>query len=259
MKKQKLYTILILFSSFLYGQTFEYKVSLIQLFSEKGLKDFDKMNAENRKFFINQNQYPKPSYYSLTISDDSSFLQYIPSIDNDQMKSDNEVKIAPLGFSESYRIKQSPLVIMKHENLNRNIYSTLPDLEIEWKNTGKDSIILGYKVSEAIGKDKKTNFNYKVWYAKELPSNLGIYNLNNDNGFVLGYTSILENPDENIQEIRIEVYPYKKVKLSGKKQKNINKKISLLKETKIYTTEEVDKLYEEHNKRNNEMSNSGVN
>lgn len=144
-------------------------------------------------------------------------------------------------------------VILKHENLGKNIFSALSDLEIDWKNTGKDSLILGYKVYETLGMDKKTNFEYKIWFTKELPSNLGIYNLNNTNGFVLAYSSTLKNPSEEIKEISIHVYPQKKLKLSAKKEEAIKNKINTLRNHKVYTTEQVDQLYEEHNKRSNEM------
>src|SRR5690606_35758210 len=83
------------------AQNIQYKVYLKQIFTEKGLEEFQNTDYDTRNSFIEQNQNPAPSYYNLIVSENFSLLNYAPSIDNQQKDNKNNVSIAPFGFSET--------------------------------------------------------------------------------------------------------------------------------------------------------------
>lgn len=245
-------------SNLLFAQNIQYKVYLKQFFSEKGLEEFKNTDYDTRKSFIEQNQNPPPSYYNLIISENFSLLNYIPSIDNQQNDNKNNVSIAPFGFSETIGKTDSKFLLIKHPKIGKNIYSNLHVLDIEWINTNRDSLILGYTVKEAIGIDKETNFKYTIWYTDQLPKNLGLYNLRHKDGFVISLKAILNNPDESMEKIEIEAIPYKISKLKKREIKLISKKMDMIKSLKVYNENEIKEMYDTFNKKQNEMLNGGV-
>lgn len=253
MQSNYIIPLFLILSSFLFGQNIAYSVSLRQIFSEKGLAELQHNTYDARKAFIEQNQFPPPTYYTLIVGERLSILNYVPALDNEQENTEKRVHIAPFGFSETIRQTERPNFLMKHPVLGKKVYSESPVLTIEWTNTNRDSIILGYKVSEAIGTDVSTHFKYTIWYSKQLPKNLGIYNLKHPDGFVLAFTSVLHKPDETIDMITITATPYKISRIKKTEMNALSKKIKAITPDQIYGQKEINEKYNTYNQQRNEM------
>lgn len=215
----------------------KYRIDFERSMSEMLLEEFkkNKTTAEaNKQIEIYQN--PKSEHYTLSLGEDVSELIYVESIDNSQSKSNITVRSFPLGKNTLRKLNDS-LIYYKHNIGGKDYYSKDSLITSYWKETGRDSILLGYKVSEIELKSKVANF--KAWYTNKLPKGMGIYNLSFDKGFILAY-EIYYAPNKAFDKNIMRIYPY------NLERKNLEINIPTI--DKIHTMNEIKSIYAEQNK-----------
>lgn len=242
MKLFKLFFFLSFFLSLIiYSQEKEilYKVEIKRKFSNKALEKFNK-RTNKRKANIEMAAYqnPKDEFYSLKILKNTSKLDYIEALLNDNRKKHIKVKNYPLG-KQSFRIQDDSLIYYKFQFGNDNYFSKDTLIKGKWFKTQKDTVIFNYSAKQL--KLETDDGIYKAWFTKELPKNLGIGSLSFSEGFIIAYEfSYKATPI--LKSHVIKVLPYKLKKLKRKK------KFEFTKPNKIYTQDEIKKILKKRNK-----------
>lgn len=250
------YLLIILLSTssiFLLGQKVKLKYEVIQniKFTKEGKNNFNNLDRERRKKFLEQNQNPEPSNYYNYISNDFSVLKYLSKIDNSQENSNSNVKIAPFGFGYSFRIPNEANVIINIKSLGENVFAKYPSNKIIWNSTKKDSIILNYKVKLVEGVDSLNQTKVKAWVTKDLPRNRGIFDLNYPDGYVLAFEKFIYSPNKDINYVSIKAYPKYGLDINQREFKKITKMVNNIKNSKILSMKEVEKMLQEMNENKN--------
>jgi GLPGLI family protein len=238
----KQYQFFLFFFSFFFIQAqkikLEYNVEFERQLTEKQRNEFLK-NKLDAKFIADTYENPNTEYYTLKLSEDISELEYQKQMSTEDNKSNLVVSNFPMG-KKSIRIKNDKNIYYEFVFENKKLFANDTLLSKNWIETKKDTIILKYKAKEIVYKNKF--FSYKAWYVEDLPSDIGLFNLSYNKGFIIAYEFSIKEDDFFKKNI-VKVYPVKQKKL---------KDIILKPEyEKLYTVKEIKKMFSEQNKKIN--------
>ncbi|CAM3198764.1 GLPGLI family protein [Empedobacter stercoris] len=250
-------TLIIIISSFAQAQVYEVKVRFkhhTKYTSEYIEKVFsDIKNEEQRKWNIEQNENPKPIDFLIYSSKNEQNSVEQEKINNDQ-NYQGEIKKSvvglPLGVTYSdFRLNEN----YKEEDVYGKKYIVKnPIEELVWEYSNETKEILGYKVYKATSDFKK--YKVEAWYTKEIDFDFMPINVKPIEGFVLEMNLFVESEKvgrmDNI--IRVEAIQPNVKKYKFKNPLKADKASKL----PIVSQQEIAKIYDEANKKRNEMYNN---
>lgn len=236
MKKTLILILIIInFSSLSQKLEINYTVEFERKLTEKQRKEFEKNNVDV-KFISETYETPNSESYNLKLYDNFQILSYEEPLLSDEDKPKLNVSNFPMG-KISFRKQKENYIFYQFKFDNKNIYSKDTLIANNWIETERDTVILKYKAFEIVFNMKYATI--KAWYVKELPKNLGLYNLSFEKGFIIAYEMYLKE-DEFYNKNIVKIYPSKMKKLRKKIEEPIIEK--------VYSKMEIRKMYQEKNK-----------
>lgn len=215
-------------------------------YTEKGLEFFKNIqDPEQRKWNIEQNSNPPALDFKIYSSktEQNTFEQ--EKINNEQEYKGSIKKSVPgLSFGYSYTSFSENANYLPIDIYGKK-YTIKSDLKkLEWNFTSKTKDILGYKTYKATTKFDK--FDLEIWFTKDIPFNFMPANIQPIDGFVLEMNYYIVHEVGKINNF-VRVQSLKEIdKYKFKKASN----------APIITEEDSEKLFEEANKKRNEMYNN---
>lgn len=239
-------TILILFSLAFHFNLFsqqleiEYSVIVSKKLTDEQKTDILKNDPEYGKEQIRLNENPQPATYKMIISDKESSFTYIEKISNNQDPNMPVIKFAPAGFGTVYHNFVDSVTIQNIDIYDKKYHSRDPLKKWHWKISREIKTVLNYEVRKATTENDTDII--EVWYAPKIANPNGPANYWGLPGFILEvYQKSKEHPYE--------------VKYIAESIKHFKKKLKVIKpiQGKQISISEVDKIYEEANRRRNEV------
>lgn len=254
---KKLFYLAFVITSFLNAQVYEVKVEFQHKtkytpeYIESNFGDIK--DAESRKWNIEQNENPKPIDYLIYSSKNEQNSIEQEKINNDQ-NYQGEIKKSVVGLP--FGLTYSDFTI--NENFKEvDVYGKKyivknPIEELKWEFTNETKEILGYKVQKATSVFKK--YKVEAWYTKDIDFNFIPINVKPFNGFVLEMNLFMDIQNVGSMDNFIRVVNIK----SDAKDYKFKNPLKADKKSKlpIISQEELAKIYDEANRKRNEMFNS---
>lgn len=252
---KKIITLIILISSFANAQIYEILLETkhhTEYTPEQIEKSFGYIkDPEVRKWNIDQNTNPKPLEFKIYSSKTELNTIEQEKIDNQQGVQGGVKKSAPgLPFGLTYSNFENGENYRQVDVYGKNYIVITPLEELDWKYTDETKEILSYKAYKATSKYGK--FDVEAWFTKEIDFNFMPITVKPIEGFVLEMNIFLEA--ENVGKMN----NYVKVLTINKNVKKYKFKIPIKepgKKDNVVTPQELDKIYEEANKKRSEMYN----
>lgn len=257
---KKLFYLLFVLSSFVQAQVYEVKVELQHhtKYTPEYIEKFfgNIKDVEARKWNIEQNENPKPLDYLIYSSEKEYNSIEQEKIDNAQdTKGGVKKSVAGLPFGLTYSD------FMLNENYRevdvygkKYIVKNLIE-KLTWELTNETKEILGYKVQKAKSKYKAGQMVYDVeaWFTKDIDFKFMPIAVQPLDGFVLEMNLFMEIPEVGrmdnfirVQNIKSNVKNYKfKNPLKADKKSRLQ----------IISPQELSDIYDEANRKRNEMFN----
>ena len=250
--KNLLYLIL-LFSISTKAQIYEVLVDTKHqtIYSEKGLEFFNEIkDVDARKWNIEQNSNPPVLNFKIIADKNNLNILELDKINNSQENTGSikkSVPNLPFGFSA---VNYKDAFALRPVDVYGKKYIEKAELkELDWKIENEFKEILGYKVQKATSKYQ--NFDVIIWFTKDIkPNFMPAYNIKPIDGFVLEMQYVIENESGKMLNT-IYVTSLKEIKKYTFKSPIAE----LGKKNNIVSSDELDKIYEEANKKRNEMYN----
>lgn len=165
-----------------------YKVIEERTFADSIWKEVDDLDVisdrESIGMELEAKENPFPAYYRLNIQDSISKLSYIePSDVEDEFGYRNFA--IPFSSGDTYKFTDESGVFVDLTKEITNTYLNIRDRTLKWSDGRKDSTIAGVPVRLKIGREDDAKI--RAWIADELPSHLGLFDLDHEDGFVLAF------------------------------------------------------------------------
>lgn len=258
---KKLFYLVLVLTSFANAQIYEVKVEFQHQtrytpeYIEENFGDIK--DAEDRKWNIEQNENPKPLDYLIYSSkyEQNSIEQ--EKINNDQNnKGGIKKSVTGLPFGLTYSDFHISENFQEVDVYGKKYIVKTPIEELTWELTNETKEILGYKVQKATSTYKK--YKVEAWFTNEIDFNFIPINVKPFNGFVLEMNLFMDKKNVGrmdnfirVQSIKPNVKNYK-----FKNPLKADKKSKL----QIVSQEELSDIYDEANRKRNEMFNqdSGI-
>lgn len=259
---KKLFYLVLVLTYFANAQIYEVKVEFqhhtkyTPEYIEKGYGNIK--DADARKWNIEQNENPKPLDYLIYSSKNEQNSIEQEKIINDQNSFGEMKKAVPgLPFGLTYSDFTLNENFREVDVYGKKYIVKTPIEELTWEFTNETKEILGYKVQKAKSKYKvgQMVFDVEAWVTKEFEFNFIPINVKPLDGFVLEMNLFIEIPEVGrmdnfvrVQNIKPNVKNYK-----FKNPLKADKKSKL----QIVSQEELSEIYNEANRKRNEMFNQG--
>lgn len=254
---KKLFYLVLVLTSFVNAQTYEVKVKFQHhtKYTPEYIEEFfgDIKDADARKWNIEQNENPKPLDYLIYSSEKEYNSIEQEKLDNSQdAKGGVKKSVAGLPFGLTYSDFTTNENFREVDVYGKKFIVKNPIEKLNWEFTNETREILGYKVYKATTKYNK--FNVEAWFTKEIDFKFIPIAVQPLDGFVLEMNLFVELPEVGrmdnfirVQGIKPNVKNYKfKNPLKTDKKSKIP----------IISQEELNDIYDEANRKRNEMFNS---
>ncbi|MEG0188172.1 GLPGLI family protein [Algoriella sp.] len=254
---KKLITLIILISSFANAQVYEVFIEAkhhTEYTPEAIEKSYGHIkDPEVRKWNVDQNTNPKPLEFKIYSSKTELNTIEQEKIDNQQGTQGGVKKSAPgLAFGLTYSDFTKGENYRQVDVYGKNYIVITPLQELDWKFTDETKEILGYKAYKATSKYGNGNFDVEAWFTKEIDFDFMPITVKPIDGFVLEMNIFIDI--ENVGKMN----NYIKVLSLNKLDKKYKFKIPITepgKKDNIITPKQLADIYEEANKKRNEMYN----
>lgn len=257
---KKLFYLVLVLTSFANAQIYEVKVEFQHhtKYTPEYIEKFfgNIKDADARKWNIEQNENPKPLDYLIYSSEKEYNSIEQERIDNAQdTKGGVKKSVAGLPFGLTYSDFTAKENYREVDVYGKKYIVKTPIEKLNWEVTNESKEILGYKVHKAKSKYTVANtvFDVEAWFTKDIDFNFMPIAVQPLDGFVLEMNLSIEIPEVGrmdnfirVQNIKPNVrnYKFKNPLKSDKKSK-----------LKIISQDELNDIYDEANRKRNEMFN----
>ncbi|TGN30061.1 GLPGLI family protein [Empedobacter tilapiae] len=247
---KKLIVLIVLVSSYVNAQFYEveYETQIKVKYNQKGLDFYkDITDFELRKQNIDQNENPAALEFKFILHKDEANTIELPKVENVQGQIVFIKKSAPyMYFGTTYFNTEKQEVLMQQDVYGKKyiVYDKINNLD--WKLSNETKEILGYKAQKATA-----NFNDRIfvaWFVPEIKTDLMLINFMSPGGLVLD----LEISYEDEMGEYFGFY-----KANSVKEKSKYKIVIPTKGNKI-SNDELEKIWDDLDKRRNEVNNEGI-
>ena len=246
---KKLTALILLISTFSSAQFYEiiYETQVQTHYNEKGLKWFEDgitdVNELNK--IIEENKNPPKQDFKFTYSQQLSKTEHIPRIRNHQDENGPMIYKFPINIGRGAVNDYLNKIYAFEADVYGKKYTVKDNLKwIDFKETGKSKELLGFKVYEALG--KYDNVDVLIWFTTEIPYQYSPEIYVSTKGFILEtHYKYFDEESETITSWTAK---------SVKKMKS-EPKIGFPKKGKEVKFSELDAIYDEANRKRNEMFN----
>lgn len=252
---KKLFYFTFIISSFIQAQT--YKVLLDTkhqtIYTPEAIEKYfgDIKDAEAKKWNVEQNMNPPILNYEIVVNKDNMSISELEKINNSQDNKGSIKKSVPfLPFNKTYVDLAEGFALRQVDVYGKDYIERAELQNLDWKFEDEFKEILGYKVQKATS--KFMNFNVTAWFTKDIKIDfIPAYNIKAFNGFVLEMSYVIENEAGEMRNT-----------INVTKVEQLNKKVTFKfpitepgKKSNVVTSDELDAIYDEANRKRNEMFN----
>lgn len=218
----------------------DYSASIRQELPEEMKKEMMKSGEYGRKQ-IRMNETPDPATYKMLISEQKSSFTFVEKISNDQDPDKPVITFAPAGFGTTYHDLDESIVKKNYQILSKK-YHTVEALEKwDWTITDEKKEIMGHEVIKATSETETEST--VAWFAPEIEISNGPANYWGLPGLILSV------------EVQHKNRPVtKEFQATSIKKLNKSPKIIQPNQGEKVTTDELNRLFQEMNNRNNALN-----
>lgn len=189
--------------------TIDYKITEKKIFADSIRAQVTSMepgiSRQSAEKNIEAVESPDPSFYRLTVQQNSSRLSYLPPLETGEGAAFISHS-TPFTKQDSYKFKDSSAVYVDFNPRISGVVMKVPNKDFHWKDAQKDTIIAGHKAHLYVG--NKNNVEVKAWVTDQFPPHLGVYDIFSKEGFVLAY-ELKKDQEAPFKEQVLKVYPQK--------------------------------------------------
>ncbi len=247
---------MILFSSIVYAQT--YKVLLETkhqtIYTPEQIEKYfgNIKDSDAKKWNVEQNMNPPILNYEIVFTKKNMSIKELAKINNSQDGNGSIKKTVPnLPFNQTYVDLIDNFALRKVDVYGKEYIEKAELKALHWKIENEFKDILGYKVQKATS--KFMDFDVTIWFTKEIDLDfMPAYNIKSIDGFVLEMSYVIKNESGEMNNI-INVTKVEKLK------DGVRFKFPMTepgKKSNVVTSDELDVIYDEANRKRNEMYNN---
>ena len=254
---KKLFYLVLVVTSFVNAQVYEVKVEFQH--QTKYTPEYIESNfgnikdADTRKWNIEQNENPKPLDYLIYSSKSEQNSIEQEKLDNSQdVKGGVKKSVAGLPFGLTYSDFTVNENFREVDVYGKKYIVKKPIEKLTWEFTNETKNILGYKAYKAM--TKYAFYNVEAWFTKDIDFKFMPIAVQPLDGFVLEMNLFVDMPEVGRMDNIIRV---QKIKPNVKNYKFKNPlKADKKSKLQIISQEELSDIYDEANRKRNEMFNA---